>query len=99
MPWATRKRNRLEQYDYSSCGAYFITVCTLNRRNYFWKNVVIATDDCTQSTQPLSPYETPGVVGATSGRPQNIELTPYGEIVNEAINYIPIAYPALSIGC
>ena len=95
----TRKRNRLKQYDYSSCGAYFITVCTLNRRNYFWKNVVIATDDCTQSTPPLSPYETPCAVGATSGRPQNIELTPYGEIINEAINYIPIAYPALSIGC
>lgn len=34
-----RKRNRLENYDYSSCGAYFITVCTLDRRNYFWENV------------------------------------------------------------
>ena len=30
-----RKKNRLENYDYSSCGAYFITVCTLERRNYF----------------------------------------------------------------
>ena len=29
-----RKKNRLENYDYSSCGAYFITVCTLERRNY-----------------------------------------------------------------
>lgn len=74
----TRKRNRLKQYDYSSCGAYFITVCTLNRRNYFWKNVVIATDDCTQSTPPLSPYETPCAVGATSGRPQNTQpFSPY----------------------
>ena len=34
-----RKRNRLENYDYSSCGAYFITVCTLERQNYFWENV------------------------------------------------------------
>jgi len=34
-----RKRNRLENYDYSSCGTYFITVCTLERRNYFGKNV------------------------------------------------------------
>ena len=34
-----RKKNRLDNYDYSSCGAYFITVCTLERRNYFWENV------------------------------------------------------------
>ena len=34
-----RKRIRLENYDYSSCGAYFLTVCTTERRNCFWKNV------------------------------------------------------------
>ncbi len=34
-----RKPNRLERYDYSSCGAYFITICTKDRRNYFWENV------------------------------------------------------------
>ena len=34
-----RKRIRLENYDYSSCGAYFLTVCTAERRNCFWKNV------------------------------------------------------------
>ncbi len=28
-----RKRNRLKNYDYSSCGAYFITVCTKDRKN------------------------------------------------------------------
>ena len=27
-----RKRNRLEKYDYSSTGAYFITVCTKDRK-------------------------------------------------------------------
>ena len=34
-----RKRNRLKEYDYSSTGAYFITVCTAGRRNLFWKDV------------------------------------------------------------
>jgi len=34
-----RKKNRLENYDYSSCGAYFITICTSGRKNYFWENV------------------------------------------------------------
>ena len=34
-----RKPNRLKNYDYSSIGAYFITICTENRKNYFWKSV------------------------------------------------------------
>ena len=69
-----RKKNRLENYDYSSCGAYFITVCTLERRNYFWENV-----------------------GAIIDRPQDVELSLYGEIVNEAISNISSVYPTLSV--
>ena len=30
-----RKRNRLKNYDYSSCGLYFITICTKDRKNTF----------------------------------------------------------------
>lgn len=69
-----RKKNRLENYNYSSTGAYFITVCTLERRNYFWDNV-----------------------GATSGRPQNVELSTHGKMVDDAIQNIPSAYSALSL--
>ena len=32
----TRKRNRLTNYDYSSPGAYFVTICTKDRKNIFW---------------------------------------------------------------
>ena len=32
----SRKNIRLEQYDYSSPGAYFITLCTHNRKKLFW---------------------------------------------------------------
>ena len=69
-----RKRNRLENYDYSSCGAYFLTICTSERRNYFWDKV-----------------------GATIGRPQDIVLSQYGKIVDEAINNIPKIYPVIKI--
>ena len=31
-----RKKNRLENYDYSFSGAYFITVCTKDRKALFW---------------------------------------------------------------
>ena len=33
-----RKPNRLKEYDYSSPGVYFITICTKDRRNLFWEN-------------------------------------------------------------
>lgn len=33
-----RKKNRIENYDYSSQGLYFITICTAQRVNYFWDN-------------------------------------------------------------
>lgn len=39
----TRKKNRLTEYDYSSCGAYFVTVCTKDMRRLFWQNDVVAT--------------------------------------------------------
>lgn len=64
----------MENYDYSSHGAYFLTICTRERRNYFWNNV-----------------------GTTIGRPQDIELSAYGKIADEAINNIPIIYPSVSI--
>ena len=69
-----RKPNRLRDFDYSSCGAYFITICTKERRNYFWNTV-----------------------GATIGRPQDVPLTSYGKIVNDAINNIPKSYPQISV--
>ena len=36
----TRKTIRLQSYDYSQNGAYFITICTRNKRNLFWKSQV-----------------------------------------------------------
>lgn len=34
-----RKRNRLEGYDYSSCGGYFITFCTANKECFLWSSM------------------------------------------------------------
>ena len=69
-----RKKNRLENYDYSTSGAYFITICTLNKRNYFWENV-----------------------GATIGRPNDVELTLCGKTVEQAIKNIPNLYPSILV--
>lgn len=39
MTFPQRKPNRLTEYDYSTPNAYFLTICTENRKNLFWKNV------------------------------------------------------------
>lgn len=39
MDLPKRKNIRLNDYNYSSNGAYFITICTKNKENFLWKNV------------------------------------------------------------
>ena len=39
MEGPARKQSRLPQFDYSTPRAYFITICTQNRRNLLWDNV------------------------------------------------------------
>ncbi len=34
--WPERKPLRLQEFDYNTAGAYFITVCTENRAKLFW---------------------------------------------------------------
>ena len=64
-----RKPNRLEKFDYSLAGYYFITICTADRKAILSR-----------------------IVGAPSGRPQEIILTQYGKIVEEVIKDIPKHY-------
>ena len=49
-----RKPNRIAGYDYSTPRAYFITVCTHNRRNLLWANVGAIIDR--PENVPLSHY-------------------------------------------
>ena len=37
MDLQMRKQNRLEQYDYSRPGYYFVTLCTRDRRHILWE--------------------------------------------------------------
>lgn len=50
-----RKKIRLENYDYSSAGAYFVTVCTQNRKKLFWKdNTNVGADIIRPKEETLS---------------------------------------------
>ena len=69
-----RKNKRLQGFDYSNMGAYFITICTEGRQPILWNNLV----------------------GAISDRPCK-ELSPYGEIVEQAIGSIALSYPMIVV--
>ena len=44
MELPKRKPNRLTEYDYGTPNAYFITVCTQDRKNLFWTDAGAAVD-------------------------------------------------------
>ncbi len=69
-----RKPNRMASYDYSSNGAYFITICTDNRKNILCK-----------------------IVGEGLCALPQIELSPIGRIVDEAVKYINENYDGVTV--
>ena len=52
MELLKQKQNRLTEYDYRTPNAYFITICTDNRKNLFWKDTG-TNIDCPESV-PLT---------------------------------------------
>ncbi len=77
-----RKKNRLQNYDYSLCGAYFITICTDKRRPTLSR---IVGDDVL------------GVPFPTKDIPCSVELLPCGEIVDKYINQLNDFYDNIQI--
>ena len=64
-----RKNIRLKNYDYSSPGAYFVTLCTDKRRNILWSGEF--------DISSISWYS----VGANCVRPKKLPLSSIGKIV------------------
>lgn len=48
----SRKNIRLKQYDYSTPGAYFVTICTAQKKNILWNRV--GADTIRPGSVPLS---------------------------------------------
>ena len=80
-----QKEIRLKQYDYSSPGAYFITICTENRKNYFWEGAF---------DPQLFAWNT---VGANCVRPQNLPLSAVGKIVFDELKRWHKTYSSVSL--
>ena len=82
MERPTRKPNRLPEYDYSQNGAYFVTVCTADKKNLFWDTVGAAISRPLMENEDLVPQP---------------PLSAYGRIVEQGIQNIPHCYPSVSV--
>ncbi|MBR5251815.1 MAG: transposase [Oscillospiraceae bacterium] len=81
-----RKPNRLKNFDYSTNGMYFVTICTKEKQKILWAtNEFDVNDGC-------------GAVGANSVRQQEVvPLSVYGKEVDKAINGIEFNYPQIHV--
>ena len=79
-----RKKIRLEDYDYSSNGAYFITICVKYGHELLGK--VVGAAICRPSK----------VVGAATCRP-SVELSEIGEIAEKSMKSISEIYPHILV--
>ena len=81
-----RKPIRTENYDYSTPGAYFITVCTANREKIFW------SDRRGELCSPAYNTQT-----GDQRSPLRAELSDVGKIVDTEIQKINTVYDAVRV--
>ena len=92
-----RKQMRLRGYDYSSCGAYYITICVGNRNALLWDNVGVETlRPHIQKTEqpPLSEYgkTVNTAINAISSHYLNVEVAKYC-IMPDHVHMILLIFP------
>ena len=89
MEKPNRKPNRIADYDYSQSGAYFVTICTQDRKKILSKiSVGTPLPGC-----PQIPHDENGHPG--TGVP-TVELLWHGEIANQYIRQMDTFYEYLS---
>ena len=70
----SRKNNRLEFYDYSQNGAYFVTICTKDKQKIFWNNQPYSVGD--------GAHDVPQIRLSVYGKIVNDEIIKSNEIYN-----------------
>ena len=85
-----RKPTRLKKFDYSSAGAYFVTICIRDRMNIL--SEIVKTDlTATDKTNGLA-------VGEGLAPPEiTVKLKPCGEVVKEQLQLIEARFPSVTI--
>ena len=90
-----RKPTRLKNFDYSTPGAYFITMCTKNRKCILSRVGDPVRDDVLDVPQK-DVLDVPGK-GVLDVPGKDVELSYYGKIADEFINKINDFYDNISI--
>ncbi len=70
----SRKNNRLEFYDYSQSGAYFVTICAKDKQKIFWDNQPYFVGD--------GAHDVPQIRLSVYGKIVNDEIIKSNEIYN-----------------
>ena len=81
-----RKPIRIDNYDYSTPGAYFITVCTANREKIFWSD---------RRGELCSPAD--NVQTGDQRSPLRVELSDVGKIVDVEIQKMNTIYDSVRV--
>lgn len=100
-----RKTPRCQGFDYNSVGAYFITICTQDRRCVLSHIVGTGVLDCPRPTRNQPTIVGTGVPDCPRPCPRphpqtnnvHLELTTYGEIADKYIRQLNDFYDHLSI--
>lgn len=82
MELPQRRKHRLEGYDYSRAGYYFVTICAKDRAELFWD----LSDGVVFGHEPT--------VGAACGRPP---LSEVGVCVRSEIDHLSHVYDTISV--
>ena len=94
MELPNRKPTRLKNFDYSTEGAYFITICTHNREKILCDIVGGGLTAPYLSVLRTSPLHRRGVF---LDAPKNTELLPCGKIVEKYINKLNEFYCEINV--
>ena len=85
-----RKPTRLKNFDYSSAGAYFVTICTRDRKQILSE---IVKTDFTATNKTIN-----SAVGEGLAPPEcTVKLKPCGEIAKEQLRLIENRFPNVEI--
>ena len=96
MEYQNRKINRLKNYDYSSNGLYFVTICTKDRVRYL--SEIICDDEFYDNFDNPIKNDYPGEnVGDGVLDVPYVKFKKYGEITNEIIIQINEFYSNINI--
>ena len=81
-----RKRTRWENFDYNTPNAYFLTICTENRRNIL-----------SQITGVETPDDHNNVGGDVLGAPRGSKLLPFGKIADKYVHQLNQFYDHIEV--